>query len=61
MNRCCSGCVNVAGNRDGEGRWPVQDVHKGESHVQMDGGEGQPSRWNTLRAMRVLEWFGRGA
>ena len=24
----------------------------------MDDGEGQPSRWNTLRAMRVLDWFG---
>jgi hypothetical protein len=23
----------------------------------MDEGEGRPSRWNTLRAMRVLEWW----
>ena len=22
----------------------------------MDEGEGQPSRWNTLRALRVLDW-----
>ena len=22
----------------------------------MDDGEGKPSRWNTLRAMRVLRW-----
>lgn len=26
----------------------------------MDEREGRPSQWNTLRAMRVLEWFGRG-
>ena len=26
----------------------------------MEDGEGKPSRWNTLRAMRVLDWFGRG-
>jgi hypothetical protein len=24
----------------------------------MDDGEGQPSRWNTLRALRVLNWAG---
>jgi hypothetical protein len=22
--------------------------------------EGRPSRWNTLRAMRVLDWYERG-
>jgi hypothetical protein len=27
--------------------------------VEMDEGEGQPSRWNTLRALRVLNWFQR--
>ena len=32
----------------------------GESHLQMEGDEGEPSRWNTLRAMRVLHWFGQG-
>ena len=26
----------------------------------MDDGDGLPSRWNTLRAMRVLDWFTRG-
>jgi putative hydrolase of the HAD superfamily len=25
--------------------------------VEMDDGEGQPSRWNTLRALRVLDWY----
>jgi hypothetical protein len=25
----------------------------------MDEGEGKPSRWNTLRAMRVLDWYER--
>jgi hypothetical protein len=51
----------VAGNRDPEGRWPLQDVHAGESHVEMDEGEGKPSRWNTLRAMRVLDWHAQAA
>jgi len=25
--------------------------------VEVDAGEGQPSRWNTLRALRVLNWY----
>jgi hypothetical protein len=47
----------VEGNRDPDGRWPLQNVHEGEAHVQMEDGEGKPSRWNTLRALRVLAWF----
>jgi hypothetical protein len=48
------GVVEV--NRDPDGRWPLQNVHEGDAHFQMDDGEGKPSRWNTLRAMRVLRW-----
>jgi hypothetical protein len=47
----------VEGNRDPEGRWPLQNVHEGASHLEMEAREGQPSRWNTLRALRVLDWF----
>ena len=50
----------VEGNRDPRGRWPLQNVHEGESHFEMDDGEGKPSRWNTLRALRVLDWFEQG-
>ncbi len=50
----------VEGNRDAEGRWPLQNVHEGELHFELDAGEGQPSRWNTLRAMRVLRWWDEG-
>ena len=35
--------------RDASGRWP----HEGKDHFAMDEGEGKPSRWNTLRALRV--------
>jgi hypothetical protein len=51
----------VEGNRDPDGRWPLQNVHAGEAHFQMEDREGQPSRWNTLRALRVLDWFGAAA
>ena len=47
----------VEGNRDPDGRWPLQNVHPGETHFEMEDGEGKPSRWNTLRALRVLDWF----
>ena len=50
----------VMENRDLDGRWPLQNVYPGEAHVEMEDGEGQPSRWNTLRAMRVLDWFAQG-
>jgi len=47
-------------NRGPDGRWPLQNVHDGEAYFEMDDGEGQPSRWNTLRALRVLDWFAQG-
>lgn len=50
----------VEKNRDEDGRWPLQDPHAGEVHFEMDPGPGKPSRWNTLRALRVLGWAGRG-
>jgi hypothetical protein len=28
---------------------------------QLEDGDGRPSRWNTLRALRVLNWYGRSA
>src|SRR2546421_4018514 len=49
----------VESKRDGHGRWPLEHPHPGRRHVTMDEGEGRPSRWNTLRAMRVLRWYGR--
>lgn len=45
--------------RDADGRWPLENVHPGRMHFPMDEGQGKPSRWNTLRAMRVLEWWDR--
>jgi hypothetical protein len=50
----------VASKRDGDGRWPLETRYPGEMPVEMDDGEGRPSRWNTLRALRVLNWFSRG-
>jgi hypothetical protein len=43
--------------RDGDGRWPLENPHAGEAHFDMEDGAGKPSRWNTLRALRVLDWY----
>ena len=47
----------VESKRDADGRWPLDKAHPGRLHFAMDEGEGRPSRWNTLRAMRVLRWY----
>ncbi len=47
----------VASKRDEDGRWPLEVRYAGEMPVEMDEGEGRPSRWNTLRALRVLDWY----
>jgi len=46
----------VRSKRDADGRWPLENPHPGELYFAIDDGDGQPSRWNTLRAMRVLRW-----
>jgi hypothetical protein len=37
-------------------KWPLQAKHKGTVHFDMEK-PGEPSRWNTLRALRVLNYF----
>jgi hypothetical protein len=49
----------VGSKRDADGRWALENPHPGRMHFAMDEGEGKPSRWNTLRAMRVLRWYDR--
>ncbi len=48
-----------AGRVEARQRRPVaaRDRYPGTMPVEMDEGEGQPSRWNTLRALRVLDWY----
>jgi hypothetical protein len=47
----------VESERNGDGRWPLENQHPGTMAVEVDEGEGRPSRWNTLRALRVLNWY----
>jgi hypothetical protein len=47
----------LASKRGSDGLWPLETRYPGVMPVEMDEGQGQPSRWNTLRALRVLNWF----
>ncbi len=47
----------VESKRDSDGRWPLEHEHSGTMAVEVDEGKGKPSRWNTLRALRVLDWY----
>jgi hypothetical protein len=47
----------VASKRDTGGRWPLEIRWPGEMLVETDAGEGRPSRWTTLRALRVLDCY----
>src|SRR6516162_349560 len=49
----------VASKRHGDGWWRLETSYPGVMLVEIDQGEGRPSRWNTLRAMRVLSAFRR--
>ncbi|MGF9650059.1 hypothetical protein AAIH32_19055 [Pseudarthrobacter oxydans] len=40
-----------------DGRWLLENTHPGKVHFPLEDGDGQPSRWNTLRALRVLRWY----
>ena len=43
--------------RSPDGRWPLQNTHPGTVHFPLEDGDGRPSRWNTLRSLRVLDWY----
>ena len=47
----------VESKRDKDGRWRLEVRYVGRMPVAIDDGEGHPSRWNTLRALRVLRWY----
>jgi hypothetical protein len=48
----------VAAKRDESGRWNVDFKHPYDTPVQIDYGVGAPNRWITLRALRVMRWWG---
>lgn len=47
----------VRGRRRDDGTWWLENTHPGLVHFALEDGDGRPSRWNTLRALRVLRWY----
>ncbi len=50
----------VRGRQREDGRWSLQHSYKGKTYFALERLRA-PSRWNTLRALRVLKWWDRGA
>jgi hypothetical protein len=48
---------HVRSRRLAEGAWPLDLSPAGRVWFEVDDGQGQPSRWVTLRAMRVIRWW----
>jgi hypothetical protein len=46
----------VRGKQQPDGTWLLENTHAGAVHFALEDGDGRPSRWNTLRALRVLRW-----
>ena len=49
----------VRSKRQPDGRWLLDRIYPGRVHFDLEDGVGEPSRWNTLRARRVLDWWDR--
>jgi hypothetical protein len=50
----------VEKTRQEAGRWTLQNAYRGKTYFEMER-RGGPSRWNTLRALRVLNWWNAGS
>jgi hypothetical protein len=49
----------VLERRQDDGRWPLDVRHRNTLYEEIAGPVGAPNRWITLRALRVLDWYGR--
>jgi hypothetical protein len=47
----------VIKRRHQNGRWPLNLLHAERIPLEMETAVGRASRWNTLRALRVLRWY----
>jgi hypothetical protein len=55
--RMAEAAAVVRSKRQPDGWWLLDRAHPGRVHFDLEGGVGAPSRWNTLRALRVLTWW----
>jgi hypothetical protein len=51
----------IENKRQSDGRWLLDRSYDEALALQLGESIGEPSRWNTLRALRVLRWYEREA
>jgi len=54
-----NGAVAIVERVQDNGRWALDVRHQGTLYEELAGAVGAPSRWITLRALRVLDWQSR--
>ena len=54
--RLADGVELLRSKQGSDGRWRLEHRYKARDWFQMET-FGRPSRWNTLRALRVLSWW----
>jgi hypothetical protein len=55
-DRLADAIALVESRRRPDGRWPLQNRYPGKTFFELET-VGEPSRWNTLRCLRVLRWW----
>lgn len=55
--RLAEAVEHVRSRRAPDGRWLLDRTPRGRVWFEVDEGVGRPSRWVTLRALRVLRWW----
>jgi len=58
-DRLLDGIQVIRRAQSDDGTWPLRQPYSGKRWFSME--EPGPSRWATLRALRVLRWWGQGA
>jgi hypothetical protein len=56
-SRVSEAIETVMKRRHQNGRWPLNLLHPEYIPLEIETGVGSASRWNTLRALRVLHWY----
>jgi hypothetical protein len=51
----------VRSKQQADGAWLLENTHPGKVHFELEDDDNRPSRWNTLRALRVLNWYEKSA
>lgn len=59
--RLAEAIEHVRAKRRPDGRWLLESTHPGAVHFRFEEPDGTRSRWNTLRALRVLRWYDASA